>query len=259
MRTGFPGVHTPVAGTLVVGADRRPRRTATNPVGRTDARTHRSSTPQPALTRPATPRAATPAVKRPCPPGSDTATYDRDAYVEVLIATTWEKLGAEAAARIVERLDEPFLQPGEDACAEVERRLAALIGYCRDEVLPRVERLERGLAGIEVAGADPAHADWRARAVAFWPALRVAIDRDHRAVWLKVHRLRRLLDRLDPAARAAIGARHGALLAPDERATDALRALWPGDRLRALDARAAALGLALPRRPRAPRARRPAA
>ena len=203
-------------------------------------------------------------MKRPRSPGSDTMAYDQDAYVEVLIAATWEKQGAEAAARIIARLDEPFLQPAGDdgrpdaARAEVERRLAALIGYCRDEVLPRVERLERGLAGIEAAGTDPAYAAWRAAAVAFWPALRVAIDRDHRAVWLKVHRLRRLVDRLDPAARAAVEARHGPLLDPHGRTHDALRALWPGDRLRAADARAVALGLAIPR-PERHRVRRPAA
>lgn len=197
-------------------------------------------------------------MSRPGPPTADAAGYDRDAYVEVLIATTWEKLGAEAAARIIERLDEPFLGHGGDARAEVERRLSALIGYCRDEVLPRVERLERGLVGIAAAGADPAYADWRARAVAFWPALRVAIDRDHRAVWLKAHRVRRLLDRLDPAARAAVAAGFGGALAGEEGARDALRALWPGERLRALDARAAALGLAPPR-PARPRDGRPAA
>jgi len=204
-------------------------------------------------------------VKRPRAPGFDTAAYDQDAYVEVLIATTWEKQGTEAAARIIARLDEPFLQPAGDdgrpddnAGAEVERRLAALIDYCRDEVLPRVERLERGLAGIEAAGADPAYAAWRATAVAFWPALRVALTRDHRAVWLKVYRLRRLLDRLEPAARAAVEARLGPLRDPDGRTPAALRALWPGDRLRAADARAIALGLAIPRTDR-PRVRRPAA
>ena len=197
-------------------------------------------------------------MKRPHTPGFDTAAYDQYAYVEVLIATTWEKQGAEAAARIIARLDEPFLQPGGASGAEVERRLAALIDYCRDEVLPRVERLERGLVGIEAAGTDPAYAAWRATAVAFWPALRVALTRDHRAVWLKVHRLRRLLDRLEPAARAAVEARLGPLRDPDGRTPDALRALWPGDRLRAADARAIALGLAIPRTDR-PRVRRPAA
>ena len=204
-------------------------------------------------------------MKRPRAPGFDAAAYDQDAYVEVLIATTWEKQGAEAAARIIARLDEPFLQPadddgrpGDNAGAEVERRLAALIGYCRDEVLPRVERLERGLAGIEAAGTDPTYAAWRATAVAFWPALRVALTRDHRAVWLKVSRPRRLLDRLDPAVRAAIEARHAPLLDPDGRTPAALRALWPGDRLRAADARAVALGLTIPRTDR-PRVRRPAA
>ncbi len=197
---------------------------------------------------------------RPREIGRDAATYDRDAYVEVLIAATWEKQGAAAAARIIARLDEPFLPaaadtadgPGGDGIAEVERRLAALIAYCRDEVRPRVERLERGLLGIAAAGEDPAHATWRATAVAFWPVLRAAVARDHRSVWLKVHRLRRLYDRLDTGARAIVDARHGPLCDPDGRTAAALRELWPGARIRAIDARAGALGLT-PARP----ARRP--
>ena len=197
---------------------------------------------------------------RPGEIGRDAATYDRDAYVEVLIAATWEKQGAAAAARIIARLDEPFLRAhgadvdGADGggIAEVERRLAALIAYCRDEVRPRVERLERGLLGIAAAGADPAHATWRATAVAFWPVLRAAVARDHRSVWLKAHRLCCLYDRLDPGGRAIVDAQHGPLRDPDDRTAAALRELWPGAHLRAIDVRAAALGLT-PARP----ARRP--
>ena len=173
------------------------------------------------------------------------ADHDRDAYVEVLIAAAWEKQGEAAAARIMARLDEPFLAPG-PACAELERRIAALATFARDEVLPRLARLERGLGGIAAAGADPAHAAWRARAVAFWPALRVAVDRDHRAAWLKLRRIRSLYTRLDPATRAAVDARIGPVLDADGRAHAALRGLWPGDQLHAIDARATALGLRHP-------------
>lgn len=175
------------------------------------------------------------------------ADRDRDAYVEVLIAAAWEKQGEMAAARIMARLDEPFLAP-DSACAEIERRIAALAAFARDESLPRLARLERGLDGIAAAGADQAHAAWRARAVAFWPALRVAVDRDHRAAWLKLRRIRDLYARLDPIARAAVDARIGPILDADGRTHPALRGLWPGDRLRAIDARAAALSLRHPAR-----------
>src|SRR3712207_2152011 len=101
---------------------------------------------------------------------------DADAYAELLIMATWQKQGREAAARIIARLDAPFL--ADDArgdaggAAGVGRRIAALAAYCRDEILPVVQRLEQGLDHIVAASGDPARTEWRSRAVAYWPELR---------------------------------------------------------------------------------------
>ncbi len=133
--------------------------------------------------------------------------YDADAYAEILIVATWEKQGREAAARIIDRLDAPFLADdarGDGGAAEVARRIAALAAYCRDEILPLVQRLEQGLDHIVAASGDPARAGWRARAVAYWPELRADLERNFPTVWLKAHRARGLYARLTPGGRETI-------------------------------------------------------
>lgn len=173
--------------------------------------------------------------------------YDADEYAEILIAATWAKQGAQAAARIGDRLDAPFLaddeRGGATGAAEVARRLEALADYCRDEVLPLVSRLERGLDGIIAASGDPTNAAWRARAIAHWPVVRAELERAFPTIWLKARRARDLYARLGPAGRALVDRRHGPLVDPDGRSGPPLRAHWPGERIARLDGRARALGL----------------